>query len=149
MAALPKYATRPMESTMTLSKPAKTDAGGWWIVHATAMFCSRATFLRKVIMRTADAESTPLVGSSRNKIFGRLTSASATESRRLLPEDRPRMISLPARVCWNSSRPTECRSLSTSAARWVTSRSPRCSAIAYSKCSRAVRDAHRVSNCST
>ena len=79
---------------MTLSKPAKTDAGGWWIVHATAMFCSRATFLRKVIMRTADAESTPLVGSSRNKIFGRLTSASATESRRLLPEDRPRMISL-------------------------------------------------------
>ena len=38
LAALPKYATRPMESTMTLSKPAKTEAGGWWMVHTTAMF---------------------------------------------------------------------------------------------------------------
>ena len=27
-AALPKYATRPIERTITLSKPAKTDAGG-------------------------------------------------------------------------------------------------------------------------
>ena len=58
-AALPKYATRPIERTITLSKPAKTDAGGWWIVHTTAIFCSLATFLRNVIMRTADAESTP------------------------------------------------------------------------------------------
>ena len=29
LAALPKYATRPMERIMVLSKPAKTDAGGW------------------------------------------------------------------------------------------------------------------------
>jgi hypothetical protein len=49
------------------------------------MFSSAAIFLRKLIMRTADAESTPLVGSSRNRIFGRFASASATERRRLLP----------------------------------------------------------------
>ena len=35
--ALPKYATRPIESTMQLSKPAKTEAGGWWIVHMMMM----------------------------------------------------------------------------------------------------------------
>ena len=91
---------------MALSNPAKMLAGGWWIVHTTATFSSAAIFLRKLIMRTADAESTPLVGSSRNRIFGRFASASATERRRLLPLDRPRMISLPALVSWNSSRPT-------------------------------------------
>jgi hypothetical protein len=55
---------------MVLSKPANTLAGGWWIVHTTATFCVAATVCKKLIMRTALAESTPEVGSSRNKMFG-------------------------------------------------------------------------------
>ena len=54
------------------------------MVHTTAMLDSAATFLRKVIMRTADAESTPEVGSSRNRIEGCFTSASATDRRRFV-----------------------------------------------------------------
>mmetsp|Transcript_5863 Transcript_5863/g.24862 ORF Transcript_5863/g.24862 Transcript_5863/m.24862 type:complete len:230 (+) Transcript_5863:4245-4934(+) len=114
--ALPKYATRPMLSTMVLSKPANTLAGGWWIVHTTATFCVAATVCKKLIMRTALAESTPEVGSSRNKMFGCLTSASATDRRRLLPLDRPLVISLPARVSMKSSSPTA-RAMSSTAAR--------------------------------
>ena len=41
--ALPKYATRPIESTMQLSKPAKLEAGGWWIVHMMMMERASAT----------------------------------------------------------------------------------------------------------
>jgi hypothetical protein len=67
-------------------------------------------------MRTALAESTPEVGSSRNKMFGCLTSASATDRRRLLPLDRPLVISLPARVSMKSSSPTA-RAMSSTAAR--------------------------------
>ena len=42
--ALPKYAILPNDNTMVLSKPANTLAGGWWMVHTTATFCSAATF---------------------------------------------------------------------------------------------------------
>mmetsp|Transcript_24758 Transcript_24758/g.80942 ORF Transcript_24758/g.80942 Transcript_24758/m.80942 type:complete len:220 (-) Transcript_24758:566-1225(-) len=100
--ALPKYATRPMLRIIVLSKSANTDAGGWWIVHATAMLISAAMFFRKVIIRIAEAESTPLVGSSRKRMAGDLTRASATERRRLLPLDSPRVISLPPRTSWKS-----------------------------------------------
>ena len=138
-----------MLSTMVLSKPANTDAGGWWIVHTTATFCVAATSRRKLIMRTALAESTPDVGSSRNRMLGRLTSASATDRRRLLPLDRPRVIALPARVSMKSSRPTA-RARSSTAARFaVSSSSGRNKSVAYARCSRTVSDAQSVSVCST
>ena len=138
-----------MLSTMVLSKSANTDAGGWWIVHTTATFCSAATVRKKLIMRTALAESTPDVGSSRNRMFGRLTSASATDRRRLLPLDRPRVISLPARVSMKSCSPTARARSSTAARRAVSSRSGRNKEAAYARCSRTVSDAHSVSVCST
>ena len=138
-----------MLSTMVLSKPANTLAGGWWIVHTTATFCVAATVCKKLIMRTALAESTPEVGSSRNKMFGLLTSASATDRRRLLPLDRPLVISLPARVSMKSSSPTA-RAMSSTAARCaLSSSSGRNSEVAYARCSRTVSDAHSVSVCST
>eukprot|EP00964_Phaeocystis_antarctica_P159834 scaffold131048_cov33-Phaeocystis_antarctica.AAC.1 len=50
---------------MQLSKPAKTEAGGWWIVHTMMMERASATSLRRLMIMTAEAESMPLVGSSR------------------------------------------------------------------------------------
>jgi hypothetical protein len=147
--ALPKYATRPIESTMQLSKPAKTEAGGWWIVHAIVMARAWAIFLRKLMIMTAEAESTPLVGSSRNSTDGRFASATAIESRRLLPPERPLMNSLPAFTsCW-SSRPTLFIRSWTAASRAAASSCGWYSRTACSRWSRTVSDAQRVSNCST
>ena len=115
--ALPKYATRPAERIIALSKPAKTEAGGWWIVQTTAMFCATAISVRKPIIMTAEAESTPEVGSSRKRTDGFFDSATAIDSRRLLPPESPRMNSLPALVCCESVRPTSLIILSMAAAR--------------------------------
>lgn len=82
-------------------------------------------------------------------MLGCLTSASATESRRLLPLESPRVISLPALVSMNSSSPTAVDNEFTATALASSSSSGRNKLVAYARCSRTVNDAHNVSVCST
>lgn len=64
------------------------------------------------------AESRPLVGSSRNKIFGAVMSCAATLRRRFCPPEIPFRIGVPIKVCSCALRPNASTKLSM---RWIRS----------------------------
>eukprot|EP00966_Prymnesium_polylepis_P070851 1646283-Prymnesium_polylepis.1 len=147
--AFPRYANLPPVRKHTLSKPAKTDDDGWWIVQMMPMLTRCAVSLRKCMIDAADAASRPDVGSSRKTTLGFLHSAMPSDSRRFCPPDSPLKNSLPARVCCAPSSPTSFSSSSTATERSNDVDDGRKSAYAYSRCSRAVRNAHSRSVCVT
>mmetsp|Transcript_40526 Transcript_40526/g.107265 ORF Transcript_40526/g.107265 Transcript_40526/m.107265 type:complete len:208 (+) Transcript_40526:197-820(+) len=119
------------------------------MVHTTAIEFDTAIWPRKLIIMTAEAESTPLVGSSRKSMDGRFARAKAIESRRLLPPDSPRRNSLPAFTSCDSSRPTSLTSLSMACFRSGAFKLGWYSSIAYPRWSRTVSAAQRLSYCWT
>jgi hypothetical protein len=95
-------------------------------------------------------ESSPLVGSSRNRILGHVMSWLATLTRRFSPPDSPFRIAVPIMVSADRSRPNEVNNPSTrrSLSAFVTEFG-RPSLAANSSVSLAVRLPIKLSSCST
>ena len=140
---------RPLDRISVSSKPSKTDADGWWIVHTMAMFaCIAISFINFMILAEA-AESRPEVGSSRKMTDGRFASAIASDRRRFCPPDSPRKNMLPALVCWQLIRPVESSRSSIAVSRSLAESEGRYRSMAMRRCSRHVRKVQRRSCCVT
>ena len=73
----------------TRSSVCQAACDGWWIVRMTATAARPATSLTFSRTPSAEAESRPLVGSSRSSVFGSATSSTAMDRRRFWPPLRP------------------------------------------------------------
>ncbi len=95
-------------------------------------------------------ESSPLVGSSRNRIFGQVMSWLATLTRRFSPPDKPFRTAVPMMVSADRSRPKDASKPSTQRFLSTLLRElGRPSFAAKSSVSLAVRLPIRLSSCST
>jgi CHASE2 domain-containing sensor protein len=88
-----------------------------WQTNIELTLCFFASSFTKLITSQLAAESSPLVGSSRNKILGLVISCAATLTLLFWPPDTPLRIGVPMRVSAWSCRPNDDRSPSMRALR--------------------------------
>jgi len=88
----------PSDNRSSLSNKANVDVDGWWILAMTMIEFALATFFKYNMTSWLAAESNPLVGSSRNKIFGHVMSELAMPTRRFWPPLRPFRMGVPMMV---------------------------------------------------
>mmetsp|Transcript_11007 Transcript_11007/g.23532 ORF Transcript_11007/g.23532 Transcript_11007/m.23532 type:complete len:95 (+) Transcript_11007:728-1012(+) len=87
------------------------------MVQKMEIFSFSAAFFRKDMIAAAAAASRPEVGSSRKTTRGFLHRATASESRRFWPPDKPFTNWFPALVCWQLVRPISSIRLSIASSR--------------------------------
>mmetsp|Transcript_6113 Transcript_6113/g.12129 ORF Transcript_6113/g.12129 Transcript_6113/m.12129 type:complete len:238 (-) Transcript_6113:527-1240(-) len=100
----PEKITRPWFSISSSSKSPKANAEGECTAATTVRPSSRASCCRNRITSLAMWESSPVVGSSRNKTEGVPISARAMFVRLAWPPEIPRLRREPMIVCWQSVR---------------------------------------------
>mmetsp|Transcript_9770 Transcript_9770/g.32241 ORF Transcript_9770/g.32241 Transcript_9770/m.32241 type:complete len:221 (+) Transcript_9770:3154-3816(+) len=95
--------------TSTTPSFAKTSGRGWWMLNKTVTFPCRCNSQSKSTTVDAFALSSPVVGSSRNRIAGEVRSSHAIETRLRSPPDKPRTHSSPMKVFFSFSIPSDFR----------------------------------------
>lgn len=148
------------------SKRRSTLQGFHWKARQT--WCCLATFFKYLITSKLAVESRPLVGSSKNRIFGPVIKRLAILKRRFWPPLMPFLIGVPTRVLAWSRSPNEVSISSTRCRRsWLETELPHPqlpvkhasqgiktylgndSRAAKSSVSRTVKEPMRDSSCST
>mmetsp|Transcript_28373 Transcript_28373/g.86763 ORF Transcript_28373/g.86763 Transcript_28373/m.86763 type:complete len:110 (-) Transcript_28373:222-551(-) len=77
----------PLRSTITLSRAFTTEKRGWCSEAMTRMPCFSQRFLSTSTTRRVLTASSALVGSSRSRMAGRVTSSAPMPTRRSWPPD--------------------------------------------------------------
>mmetsp|Transcript_36464 Transcript_36464/g.69946 ORF Transcript_36464/g.69946 Transcript_36464/m.69946 type:complete len:268 (-) Transcript_36464:483-1286(-) len=95
---------RPELSSRKRSERRKRVSLGWWMVSTRVVPTWEAMDLSALTTFHAAAESSPLVGSSRNMMRGVATSSHPMDTRRFCPPDSPRRMAPPMMVsrCFSS-----------------------------------------------
>lgn len=133
-----------------MSKRLKVDVDGWWMLAMTISFSCAATVLRYFITSRLAAESSPLVGSSRKRIFGDVMSWLAMPTRLFCPPLIPFRIGVPMIVLACACSPNDSKRPSILAMRCFFCRALVLDSLdAKSSVSRTVRDPISASSCST
>ena len=101
----PSNIIMPLLKITSRSKCAHISELGQCMLMIITAFIVCAILLSARIIWYAEAESSPLVGSSRTKMLGRLTSSTATDSRRFYPPEIPFLNTSPMRVFSVSESP--------------------------------------------
>mmetsp|Transcript_16060 Transcript_16060/g.60754 ORF Transcript_16060/g.60754 Transcript_16060/m.60754 type:complete len:413 (+) Transcript_16060:845-2083(+) len=141
----PAYTCLPSARSSSWSARGIRDALGWWMVQMMVRFCSCASRRKMVITLSAEAPSSPLVGSSRKMSEGSPRSSAATARRRFSPP-----LHLPTWVSTHLEMSSASTTLFTrSSSSWAPTRSGSFSRAVELRISLTVRVSNMATSCST